>query len=79
MGAALGTVDLIQMFEWEPQLRSKALDSLSKVAFRERRQFIEEWLNDSRVDKDHQNLEGEPARQMFQFQIQGLFKPAKLT
>jgi len=62
MRAALGTVDLIQMLEREVQLRSKAFDPFSKVAFGERRQLIKEWLNDSRVDEDHQNLEGKQER-----------------
>jgi len=58
--AALGTVDLIQVLKGELQLGSQTLDPLSKIAFREWRQLVEERLNDSRVDKDHQNLEGEP-------------------
>ena len=60
MGAALRTVDFIQMLEREVQLRSEALDSFLKVAFREWRQLVEERLDDGRIDKDHQNLEGEP-------------------
>jgi len=58
--AALGTVDLIQVLKGEFQPGSQTLNPLSKVAFREWRQLVEEWLNDGRVDKDHQNLEGEP-------------------
>lgn len=58
MGAALGAVDLVEMLEREAQPRGKAFDSFPEVAFRERRQLVEQWLNNSRVDKDHQNLEG---------------------
>lgn len=78
MGAALGTVDFIQMLEREVQLRGKAFDSFLKGAFGEWGQLVEERLNHSRIDKDHQNLEGEPARQTFQFRVQGSFE-RKLT
>lgn len=53
MRTTFGTIDLIQMFEREVQLRGKTFDSFPKVAFRERRQLVEEWLDDSRIDKDH--------------------------
>ena len=68
MRAALGTVDLIQVLEGELQLGSQAFNPGPKVAHRERRQLVEERLNDSRVDEDHQDLEGEPGRRCFSFQ-----------
>lgn len=60
MRAALGTVDLIQMLKGELELGSQIFDPFSKVALGKWRQLVEEWLDDSRVDQDHQNLEGKP-------------------
>lgn len=62
MRAALGTVDFIQMLEGELELGSQTFDPFLKVAFREWGQLVEEWLDNGRVDKDHQDLEGEPER-----------------
>jgi hypothetical protein len=64
---ALGTIDLIQMLEGELELGGQTFDPFSKVPFREWRQLVEERLNDSRVDKDHQDLEGKPGRWCFSF------------
>ena len=66
MRAALGAVDLIQMLKGELQLGSQTFYPFPELAIREWRQLVEEWLNDSRVDKDHQDLEGEPG-QCFSF------------
>jgi hypothetical protein len=60
MRATLGTVNLVQMLKREVQLRGQTFNSFSKVAFLEWRQLVEEWLNDGRVDEDHQDLEGKP-------------------
>ena len=65
MRAALGTIDFIQMLEGEFELRSQTFNPFTKVPFRKWRQLVEEWLDDSRVDKDHQDLEGEPERGCF--------------
>lgn len=60
MRAALGTINLVQVLEGELELRSQTFNPFPKAAFREWRQFVEEWLNNSRVDEDHQDLEREP-------------------
>jgi len=67
MGAALGTIDLIQVLEGELQLGSQTFNLAPKAALREWCQLVEEWLNDGRVDKDHQDLEGEPGSRYFSF------------
>jgi len=64
---ALGTIDLIQMLEGKLELGGQTFDPFSKVPFRKWRQLVEEWLNDSRVDKDHQDLEGKPGGRCFSF------------
>lgn len=50
MRTALGAIDLIQMLKGELELGSQTFDPFSKVALGERRQLIEERLDDSRVD-----------------------------
>jgi len=60
--AALGTINLVQVLERELELRSQTFNPFPKAAFREWRQFVEEWLNNSRVDEDHQDLEREQER-----------------
>ena len=63
--AALGAIDFIQMRKREVQTGSQAFDPFPKVAFWERRQFVKEWLNDGRVEENHQDLEGEPGCECF--------------
>ena len=65
MRTALGTIDLVQMLKGKLELGGQIFDSFSEAPFRKWRQFVEEWLNDSRIDKDHQDLEGKPGRWCF--------------
>lgn len=67
MRTALGTIDLIQVLKGELELGGQTFDPCSKVPFGKRRQLVEKRLNDSRIDKDHQNLEGKPGRWRFSF------------
>ena len=67
MRTALGTIDLIQVLKGELELGGQTFDPCSKVPLRKWRQLVEKRLNDGRVDKDHQDLEGKPGRWYFSF------------
>jgi hypothetical protein len=53
MRATLGTVDLIEVFQWELEFRCECLDTSAEFALRERREFVEKRLNYCRVNDDH--------------------------
>jgi hypothetical protein len=45
MRATLGTVDLVEVFKWEPEFGCEYLDTSTEFAFWERREFVEKRLN----------------------------------
>ncbi len=60
MRTTLRTVDLVEMFKRELQLRREQLDTSAELAFWERREFVEERLNYCWVENNHRNLEENP-------------------
>jgi hypothetical protein len=58
--AALRTVNLVEVLEWEVQFCSKGFNPGSEVALGQGRKLVEEWLNESGVDHDHDHLEHKP-------------------
>lgn len=59
VGAALGAVDLVEVGEGELELAGESFDAGTQLAIRERGELVKEWLDDHRVNDDHDQLEGE--------------------
>jgi hypothetical protein len=55
--ASFRSIDLIKMFEGKFELRRQGFDSVTQVTFGERRQFVEEWLDNGRIENDQGHLE----------------------
>ena len=53
MRATLRTVDLVEVFQWELELRCERLDTSTELAFWERRKFVEKRLNYCWVKDNH--------------------------
>ena len=64
MGASLRAVDLVKVLERELELRRERLDASPEIAFRERRQFVEEGLDNSWVKDYHRKLEDKPGERI---------------
>ena len=56
---ALGPVDLVQMLQWELELVREGLNACAQLALRERREFVEERLDERGVNEDHDDLESQ--------------------
>ena len=50
MRAALGAINLIQVFQREIELVRECLDTRAQFSFGKRGQLVEEWLNERWVD-----------------------------
>ena len=59
---ALRAVDLVQVLERELELGREPLDAGAEVALGERRELVEQRLDDGRVEHDHRQLEDQPVR-----------------
>ena len=55
--ATLGPIDFVQMLQWEFQLRREGFDSTTQFAFSQRRQLVEQRLDDGGIKDDHNHLE----------------------
>lgn len=55
--ATLRTVDLVEVFKRELELRCKSLDTSAELAFWEWREFVKQRLNYRWVEDNHQKLE----------------------
>lgn len=64
MGASLRAVDLVKVFERELELRCERPNASPELALRERRQFVEEGLDDSWIKDHHRKLEGKPGKRI---------------
>jgi hypothetical protein len=64
MGASLRAIDLVKVLERELELRRERLDASPEVAFWERREFVEEGLDNSWVKDYHRKLEDKPGKRI---------------
>jgi hypothetical protein len=62
VGTALRPIDFIQVFEREFEFAGKVLNPLAEIAFGKRGELVEERLDDSWVENDHNELERYPRR-----------------
>lgn len=60
MRAALRAVDLVQVLERELEARGERLDARAELARGERRELVEQRLDERRVDHHHRQLERKP-------------------
>ena len=58
MRAPLRTVDLVQMGQGELETGCQTLDTRPKFTGFKRRELVEQRLNNSRIQNDHDELEG---------------------
>ena len=58
--AALGAINLIQMFEGKFEFACEGFDPVPQIAVRKRRELVKQRLNNSRVQNHHGQLENNP-------------------
>ncbi len=66
MRTSLRTVDLVKVLERELELRRERLDASPELALWERREFVEEGLDDSWIKDYHRKLEDKPGKRIEQ-------------
>ena len=64
MGTSLRAVDLVKVLERERELGRERLDASPEFAIWERREFVEEGLDDSWIKDYHRKLEGKPGKRI---------------
>jgi hypothetical protein len=80
MRATLRTVDLVEVFQWELELRCERLDTSTELAFWERRKFVEKRLNYCWVKDNHRKLKDKPGKEVSQERENGeLGNPTKAS
>ena len=62
MGTSFRAVDLVKVLERELELGCERLDARSELALWERRQFVEEGLDDGWIKDYHRKLEDKPGK-----------------
>ena len=64
MGTPLRAVDLVKVLERELELRCERLNASPELALWERRQFVEEGLDDGWIKDYHRKLEDKPGKRI---------------
>jgi hypothetical protein len=64
MGTSLRAVDLVKVLERKFELRCERLNASPELALWERRQFVEEGLDDSWIKDYHRKLEDKPEKRI---------------
>lgn len=77
VGAALRAVDLVEVLQRELEFRGESLDACAQFALGEGRQFVEQRLDDGRVQDDHGELESDAVGR-YQKYVRGSYKKQAL-